>query len=79
MSSRTDKTTELAAERQQPATAAEQAAAGGRYAEWARDVPRSCDCPHQWDPRAARYRRVAPMPGCPWHTQGRPLPEGPRP
>jgi hypothetical protein len=67
---RTDKTQALAAERQQPLTAAEQAAADDHLGEWARDVPRTCVCPHRFDRRAARYQIISQAAGCPWHTQG---------
>ena len=64
----TDKSQVLAAERQQPYTAAEQAAADGHYAEYARDVPRTCICLWTFTRRAQRYEILSQMTGCPWHT-----------
>jgi hypothetical protein len=58
----------LNSERQFPSAAACSAAADGREAEYARDVPRTCSCVHRWDRRLQRYLPVARMPGCPWHT-----------
>jgi hypothetical protein len=65
---RADKTAVLAAERQQPRTAAEQAAAEGREAEYARDVPRTCICVWQFRRRDGRYVIVGQVDGCPWHS-----------
>ena len=64
---RTDKTAALAAERQEPFTAAEQAAADGHAAEFARDVPASCPCPWRWSRPGRRYILISQMTGCPWH------------
>ena len=66
---RTDKSAVLAAERQEPYTAAEQAEAAGRGAEYARDVPRTCICVWHFNRRARQYRRLAGVDGCPWHTE----------
>jgi hypothetical protein len=66
----TDKSQVLAAERQQPYTAAEQAAADGRQAEYTRDVPRTCICPWQFSRRQRRYTIISEMTGCPWHGHG---------
>jgi hypothetical protein len=71
----TDKTRVLAAERQDPYTAAEQAEADGRGAEWARDVPRTCICPWRFTARTRRYSIVSQMTSCPWHGRD----EGERP
>jgi hypothetical protein len=65
----TDKSSVLAAERQQPYTAAEQAAAEGREGEYARDVPRTCTCVWRFSRRDARYLPVSQAAGCPWHTE----------
>lgn len=66
----TDKTAVLAAERLEPYTAAEHAAAEGHQLEYARDVPRACACTWQYDPAGCRYVVIAPWPGyCPWHTE----------
>ena len=62
---------QLAAERQQPMTGAEQAAADGREAEYARDVPRGCPCVHRFNRGERRYEALARRPGCPWHTKER--------
>lgn len=67
---RTDSTALLAAERQEPYTAAEHAEAEGHQDEYARDVPRTCTCIHQFSDRARRYERISWAPGCPWHTGG---------
>jgi hypothetical protein len=67
---RADHTRELAAERQQPLTAAEQAAADGRPGEWARDVPRTCVCPWRFSSRNRRYTIISQIDDCPWHGQG---------
>lgn len=64
-----DATQVLAAERQEPMTAAEHAAAGGHYAEYVRDVPRTCNCIHQWNMRRRRYEIIAQAPECPWHIR----------
>jgi hypothetical protein len=66
---RTDKTAELAGERQEPMTAAEHAETRGHGAEFTRDVPRTCTCTHLWNVQARRYDLIAQAPGCPWHTQ----------
>jgi hypothetical protein len=66
---RTDKTRVLAAERQEPCTAAEHAEASGHGDEWARDVPRTCICLWRFSRRDRRYRRFSEMTGCPWHTE----------
>jgi hypothetical protein len=66
---RTDKTRVLAAERQEPYTAAEQAEASGHGDEWARDVPRTCICVWHFNRRHRQYRRAAEVAGCPWHTE----------
>lgn len=58
----------LSAERQEPLTAAGHAAANGLEAEYARDVPRTCICVHQWSVQQRRYERVAVVDGCPWNT-----------
>jgi hypothetical protein len=60
---------ELAAERQEPMTAAEHAEANGLQAEYARDVPRTCTCTWQWHVRERRYERIFTAPECPWDTQ----------
>jgi hypothetical protein len=67
---RTDKATVLAAERQEPYTAAEHAAASGHMAEFARDIPRSCACAWAWEQAGSRYVMIARVPGCPWHNMG---------
>lgn len=59
----------LAAERQEPYTAAEHAAAEGFQAEYARDHPRTCICVMQFDPARRRYVVIAQAPGCPWHSK----------
>lgn len=67
----TDASAVLAAERQEPYTAAEHAAERGLQAEYARDVPRACVCTWQWSPHERRYLVIRPWPGCPWHTPER--------
>jgi len=64
----TDKSHVLAAERLEPYTAAEQAAAEGREAEYARDVPRTCICVWQFSRRSRQYGMVSLVGGCPWHS-----------
>ena len=63
---RTSKTQLLAAERQEPYTAAEHAEAEGHAWEFTRDVPRTCICTWQWSPLGRLYARVAVNPECPW-------------
>jgi hypothetical protein len=66
----TDKTKLLAAERQEPYSAAEHAEAAGLQAEYARDVPRACSCTWLWNPGALRYETIWGDPECPWHDAG---------
>jgi hypothetical protein len=66
----TDKSAVLAAERLEPYTAAEHAAAEGRQLEYARDVPHSCVCTWQYSQAEGRYVMIRDWPGCPWHTEG---------
>ena len=66
-----DKSAVLAAERLEPYTAAEHAAAAGRAEEYARDVPHTCICTWQWHVQNLRYERIRPWPWCPWHPQER--------
>lgn len=69
---RTDATGVLAAERQEPMTAAEHAAAAGHQDEYARDVPRTCNGTWQWNVHERRYELIGHLaPGCPWHTGNR--------
>jgi hypothetical protein len=70
MSRTADHTRELAAERQEPFTAAEHAEASGHGAEFTRDVPRTCICAWQWNVRDRAYYPIALSHGCPWHTTG---------
>lgn len=49
-------------------TAAEHAVAERHQDEYARDVPRTCTCMHQWNVQGRRYERIAWIPGCPWHS-----------
>jgi hypothetical protein len=65
---RTDASAFLAAERQEPYTAAEHAEAEGHEDEYARDVPRTCTCLWQFSPREHRYELIGQAPECPWHT-----------
>lgn len=65
---RTDATKILAAERQEPYTAAEHAEAEGHQDEYARDVPRTCTCLWTWTPAGKRYVTISRSPDCPWHT-----------
>ena len=46
---------------------AELAAAEGHQDEYARDVPRTCTCIHQFNSLVRRYERIGWTPGCPWH------------
>ena len=66
---RTDKTMLLAAERQEPLTAAEHAQLAGRQAEYARDVPRTCTCAWQWNSRKCSYELIGQAGECPWHAE----------
>jgi hypothetical protein len=76
--SRTDASGLLAAERQEPLTAAEHAAETGHQEEHvrdvprthARDVPRTCNGAWQWNVHERCYELLGhPVPGCPWHTE----------
>lgn len=73
---RIDATPLLAAERQEPMTAAEHAAARGLAAEYARDVPRTCTGTHQWNVQTRRYELLGHVSVCPWHSAAA-APEGP--
>jgi hypothetical protein len=65
---RTDASAFLAAERQEPLTAADHAEAFGHQDEYARDVPRTCICTWSWNVQERRYERIATLPRCPWDT-----------
>lgn len=65
---RTDASKFRAAERLEPYTAAEHAEAEGHQGEYARDVPRTCDCLWTWTPVGQRYIMIHRSPDCPWHT-----------
>ena len=56
------------AERQEPYTAAEHAAAEGHQDEYARDVPRTCVCTWQFSGYQGRYLRIRQWPECPFHA-----------
>lgn len=59
---------QLAAEHQQPMTAAEHANWSGHAAEFIRDVPSSCTGAWKWEPVMGRYALIGHGVSCPWHS-----------
>jgi hypothetical protein len=39
--------------------------------EWVRDIPRTCICEWEWNPKARAYDLFTDKIGCPWHGHGR--------